>query len=339
MRWRTHVVLALTSLIGAGCLGGADPSLPTERLLGPPGDLAEIVWPPSGGPVVTEGDHEVTIVTSVQEVNLDSGERRRVELPERPDCELVAGQATALLPDGRVLIVQDCDPHELRSRRTLLALDVPTGEVETLGPGPGPGIPTGLAYLPDERRGWFSAGSRICGGIAPFGPDGALIDWDVTVGHADAPIELDAFFIWTGMDCPGVADEVILSSDGTRLAFIAAPDTARQGTGGGRLNAAWNLYVMDIAGPAALQPRLVYEGIEGGIGLAWSPDGRRFVIAGSIGGSEGTWLIPADGGEAVRVSSGFLSLSAFSPDGTQLLGRRESPGPMTQLVLIDLPQD
>jgi hypothetical protein len=335
------MAVAVASLISAGCVGGADPSLPADRLVGPPGRLAEVVWANEGSAVATELDPEIGIVTYVMRVDVETGERTRVRLPERSDCERVAEQVVATLPDGRVLIVQDCDPHELdrSARRTLLALDVATGDVETLGPGPGPGIPTGLAYLPHERRGWFSTGSRICGGVAPFGPDGALIDWDVTVGHADAPIELDAFFSRSGMDCPGVADEVILSGDGTRLAFIAAPDTARQGTGGGRLNAAWNIYVMDIAGPAALQPRLVYEGIEGGNGLAWSPDGGRFAIAGSIGGREGTWLIPADGGEAVRVSSSFLSRSAFSPDGTQLLGRRTPLDLMSQFVLIGLPPD
>ena len=72
---------------------------------------------------------------------------------------------------------------------------------------------------------------------------------------------------------------------------------------------------------------------------AWSPDGKQLVFRGWKSGTseeEGTYLVPAEGGEPRRVA-GFLSHPAFTPDGRALVALEYAwPTGPKKVLFVDL---
>jgi Tol biopolymer transport system component len=121
------------------------------------------------------------------------------------------------------------------------------------------------------------------------------------------------------------------------IAFLGSPDTIGL-RGQSRLDAPWNLYLMD---PRNLQLHRVLGGIRGGGNLTWSPDSRFLAFNGDVPGKgSGTWVVEASDGALQHIGADTLSSLSFSPDGKQVAGILDLGGlfpPMRQILIIDLP--
>jgi Tol biopolymer transport system component len=103
-----------------------------------------------------------------------------------------------------------------------------------------------------------------------------------------------------------------------------------------RLDAPWNLYLMD---PDIPRPRKILEGIVDAYGLDWSPDDRWLAFAGEIRGRDGAWLYAPSTGRLVQISAGMLFPLGWSPDGKRILGRVPLSEPRlgeSELVILDV---
>ncbi len=100
----------------------------------------------------------------------------------------------------------------------------------------------------------------------------------------------------------GVRNPPAVSPDGTRLAVV------RQEEGGDR----WHLYLLSADG-APLGHDLSKEVDVRGT-ASWSPDGDTLVVGGLVGGNDGLFLVPTDGGEPVVLVEDEVALNpVWSP--------------------------
>jgi WD40 repeat protein len=191
------------------------------------------------------------------------------------------------------------DVFDVASRRLLARLDAgsteppleffPDGKRRETG-----NIVTSVAFSPDGK--FLAAGSL----------DGAVRLWDgANLAPAGPPIEVGNVWIW----------QIAFSPDGKLLAVATDPNGPRDLYNPDRPVAA---LLFDVAGRRRLEPPMVPGGKQGGMSLAFSPDGK-LLATGSESRAE-LWDVSSRGpiGRPLDVKDeGFLSV-AFSPDGKRL---------------------
>lgn len=161
-----------------------------------------------------------------------------------------------------------------------------------------PGI-EGLAWTPDSTRVTYAHTWAAA--------DGADGIWVVSADGSSEPTRLRA-----GGTSPD------WSPDGTRIAYLSDP--------GGDL---W-LMAGDGSNPRKLTAAEQHEVAWASFGPAasWSPDGTQIVFAGApLGdGTEGIWIIDADGRNLRQITPGG-DAPDWSPDGTRIVYLRQLHGP------------
>jgi TolB protein len=135
--------------------------------------------------------------------------------------------------------------------------------------------------------------------------------WKVAADGSTAPAEL-----------VGDGTSASWSPDGTTIAFV------RGGYGG-------DLWLMNADGshPRKLTAGDAKDGVSAGLGAgpSWSPDGSQIVFSGFPrgDGSEGIWIIDADGTDLHQIVSGG-NAPAWSPDGTRIAYLVQENNPQRQ---------
>ena len=220
------------------------------------------------------------------------------------------------LPDGRLGFLDRCEFEALeRGERTrLYAWDLerePELLVETDEPMNGYTLRDGL------REGLYDIDSSICAGIGEI-RGGELRPLDLKLPGEDW--SLGAAIAADGSDCGapdiGRAREPAYSPDSRRIGFTASPQSVGA-EGQARLDAPWNLYVMDAEDR---EPEAIVEDVQSLSGPLWSPDGKWLAFNGEIDGDAGVFIVGLEAREVVAITDrGEDGATAWSPDGRELL--------------------
>jgi hypothetical protein len=251
------------------------------------------------------------------------------------------------MPDGRVGLVKTCDldssTSPIPTSYSLVAGSLESGSIEPLVTSSPLGFlrsfaPPTLTVSPEMDMAIVGAGNFLCGSIAMVDHQG-LRYLPVTIREGYRSWSLDDYFLNDDRLCTGIgrADVPAWSPDGQHVMFAGSPLSIGI-DGQGRLDAPWNLYLMDVQN---WEPRVVLRNVLYPSQLSWSPDGRWLAFGGYFSdGTEGTYLLQPEDGRLTRISSAFLISPAWSPDGTAIAGIREPSdvGDFGDLVVLDVTQ-
>lgn len=342
------LTLLLLSACAVGTHPGSSPSvangsrhvLPVDA-----GDFADLTWLPSGWLVVSYDPSPSRPGRTVEVWRLrpDGSGFARIPMPSDPACWQTVYGFPAAVQDGMFALTKHCvgSPGTVPDAQiSVISADVQGANTETLAPPPIPINPATKSWNQAANRGVVDYGSSICENIA----------WLTRAGIESIPVPVgDGARSWR-LDDPRLSDPTrcgdpqvgraqapAWSWDGKMIAFLGSPDTIGL-RGQSRLDAPWNLYLMD---PRNLQLHRVLGGIRGGSNLTWSPDSRFLAFNGDVPGKgSGTWVVAASDSALQHVGADTLSALSFSPDGKQIAGILDLGGlfpPKRQILIVDLP--
>ena len=129
----------------------------------------------------------------------------------------------------------------------------------------------------------------------------------------------------------GQATEIWKGTDG---AALAPPDASRDGQRVAlvlRRNGRLKLHVLSAEGG---ELRAVAESLDVRGAASWSPDGKSLVIRGNEDGTPGLFIVPADGGKPIRLTTGGAINPVWSPDGNLIAYAGPNVSAFTPLVAI-----
>ena len=293
-----------------------------------------ITWPSATRLVVgyVRRPHDPAAPTELARLRPNGEGFRGIPLPQDQACSRTQYVNPIALGEGRLGVVKVCnldgEQASIPTSYSLMQVAMAGGELAPLVTTEPLGylssfVPPSFTANPQATAAIVSAGNLLCGSIALVDRDGVRY-FPVTVGEGGQTWRLDEWFTSEERLCTdqGRARGAAWSPDGLSVAFLGSPQSIGI-AGQDRLDAAWNIYVMDTE---TWTPDEVLSDISYPSDPVWSPNGRWLAFSGAIRGrADGTWLFDVSREELVRISSAQLASPAWSPDGTRLAGLIAAP--------------
>jgi serine/threonine protein kinase len=129
--------------------------------------------------------------------------------------------------------------------------------------------------------------------------------------------------IWRGSET-ALLEPAAVSPDGRSLALLL------------RRGGAWHVNILSADGA---EVRVLSETVDARGAAAWSPDGKWIVTGGSVGGDQGLFKIPVDGGAPERIADGEALNPVWSPDGRLIIYAGPQVNVVSPLVAVHLDGD
>jgi hypothetical protein len=305
----------------------------------------DLAWLRDGWLAITYYAHPLTpsAFPELWRAKSDGSSFSRIALAADTACQHISYKFLSPLADGRVAVTEVCDaPQGILppARYAVIATTTDGGSVETLSAFQSTFNPSTISWNLAANQGVASHSSGICARIAWLTRSG-VEPIHLTVSDGGRSWQLDDPRLSDSSRCDdaslGRADGAEWSPDGRTIAFWASPQSIGH-TGQSRLDAPWNLYVMDASNP---KPEKVLSDIAHPGSLAWSPDGRWLVLAGDVSGKgKGTWLFAPANRSLKHATTDELAALAWSPDGQQVAGiwdmGKSGYPPTSQIVVLDV---
>ena len=311
-----HLVLVA---VLAGCQAGSGGATAPvgDPVAIPPGQYSGLAWLPSNWLVVSAPPEPEDVGSPFVSYRFrpDGQDLEEVAFPH-VDCRRVEYLAPTTLPDGRLGVLQLCYGEEVIPHAEVVALDIETGEAETLVDLAGLGtVHTGqMTWNPDLDRGFLAHGSGLCQGIVGLTRNGVEY-LTVEIAEGDRSFRLDEMFQDDiEREETGQANYPAWSPDGEQIAFFASTEAIGV-AGYARADVPYGLYVMEPDGQHV--SRLVAEVFSSRY-VAWSPDGETLAFAGVIDGTRALWLLDRDGETPSALAEVYALWLAWSPDGDRI---------------------
>ena len=343
------MLLTLTS----GCATASDSGPQAQRyeqqprqISAKPGNYCCATWLPDGWIVVQYSPYfnPSQLDEQIWRIRADGSQFGPISLPNDPTCLHTTYHYPSALPDGRLGLVQSCDPFPRRLdlfRTHLVGYDMATGHLTRL-------MATGVERFNAGWVTWSPSMTRAM--IEQIGGDCDSMTWLTPTGIVPSGIKVtiggknlrtdQAFRHETGgsQQCAH-ADSPTWSPDGRQIAFLGSP--AKRDAGGFPAAAGpADLYVMDPYQPT---PRKVLSGIDDAGGLLWSPNGKWLAFSGTLSRGTGTWLFNPQTHMLLRASSRTLVPQGWAPTGQTIVSttQRDPAGDYVPsdrvIVILDVP--
>lgn len=200
-------------------------------------------------------------------LKLDGSAPRRLSVPPEKGCEITEPFAPRVLRDGRIVHWSLCLGATTRADRNLRTLRVYDPDRSTAG-----------RYVQRFFRlfegGWFDFSSRSDAGVLSLGDQlsNKLYRLDPTgLERFDVPLHNVGDVRW--------------APNGRQVAVAGVPTEAGPDSPT-RQNVPWSVFLVGSG-----EPREIVSGLEDGVALDWSPDGRWLVLSTKVrGAASGLWL-------------------------------------------------
>ena len=337
---RTTGAILYLALLAAGCAAAPDAptqEAPSHRVPLEAGSFGGVAWLPNGWLVLSR-DAAPDSPEALFRLRPDGSGLQPLPIPGDPACLAIRHDSPVSLGDGRVAFLYSCSLALGPDQIFVKAFDPGTGRTSQLTARPLEGYFSGtITWSTLKDRGMIGDSVAPCMSIAWLTPQG-VEPAAITISEGERSWRLDELHKRGGSDCNdlGNAGWPAWSPDGGTIAFFAFLQAMGVGNQFSRLDAPWNLYLMD---PDEQQPRKALDGVVDAHGLKWSPDGRWLAFSGEIHGWDGVWVYAPSTQRLLHISVDPMNNLGWSPDGQRIVGTVHLPvqGPANdELVILDV---
>jgi len=301
-------------------LTGCEKTAIEKTLLFPAGEYLQVDYLSASAPVTfTRAEDNILVLQPGESAPILS-----VELKKLPkDLKCMNGIAYALhglLPDGRMLFVESCEPstHAAYEQDSfLIAYDPISQKTEKLIIEPLIHKWSGyFTWNPDRTVGLYQVGGSLVGADIFWMTPEKTLPMNIEVGDGKYSWILSKDYPQFSTE-PGVAAYPAWSPDGETIAFFASTDAKGKG-GPVRSDSEFRLYFME---PIEKKPETVLNGVYHPLNLVWSPASQWLAFIGEYGTLRryGIWLFSKEDRKARLLDVGDFRDIAWSPAGDRIL--------------------
>ena len=328
--------ILLLPLLVTAC-SNASAGITTQRLPIPLADFSGVAWMPGGSIIVSYNSDPLDPLSAPRLWRMQPNGRglSPLSITVESTCTKESFLNPSALPDGRLGFLRTCGRRSGSQELTLVAYDVNSGNLTQLVNGPLNLSFGQFTWNPSLTEGLYGEVGDPCVGIVGLTPKG--IEYlPVVIKDGASSWSLDEIFRLREGDCAGTgqASWPAWSPDGRRIGFLASSAAIGSDTLS-RLDAPWNLYLMDSKKQV---PTVVLTGIVHPRSLVWSPDNRFLALSGEVRGEEATWLFQPETGALKILTRTVLSAIAWDPGGLGMVGLHDTNSgqwpPKTEILVL-----